>query len=143
MTTEATTKKITITMSESRPLKVDPAAWPVIAKASWHDGQIECQANYVRSIKVREHRDGRRIVYGIYVSGPGGGWQGFRGMRGGFIVDSVRDENRDPRETAEGASWVFPDEEETIRAIRRVAGIIGDDSMGDECIANLPAEELA
>lgn len=143
MTTEATPEKITITMSESRPLKVDPAAWPTIAEASWHDGEVECQANYVRSIKVREHRDGRRIVYGIYDSGRGGCHRGFRGARGGFVLDSIRDESRSPRDTDEGLSWVFPDEEATIRAIRRVAGIIGDDAMGDECIADMPAEELA
>ena len=29
-----------------------------------------------------------------------------------------------------------------IRSIRRIAGIIDDDRLADECIAALPAEEL-
>jgi hypothetical protein len=135
----AETKKIKITLSESRPLMIDPAVWPTIASVSWHDGAIECQANYVRSIKVREHRDGRRIVYGIYDSGPGCCRQGLRGTRGGFIVEPTEE----LRNVDDGPVARTPDEGETIRAIRRVAGIIGDDAMGDECIGDLPAQELA
>lgn len=124
MTTEKK-KKIAVTMSERAPLKLDPDLWPLIASASTHDGQVECQANREWAIKVREHEDGRRVVYGWVQRGNGGMPIGYRGASGGYLVEA-------------GANAG----EETIRAIRRVAGIIGDDQLGDECIADLPAEEL-
>lgn len=117
-------KAVTITMSERRPLRIDPAAWPMIARADWHDGQIEYQANNIRKICVRQHADGRRIVYGLQEAGNGGQHAGTRNPEGGFLINA-------------GAS-----EDETVRAIRRVGGIIGDDGLADECIADLPAEEL-
>lgn len=128
MTTATTTekkKKIAVTMSERAPLKLDPELWPLIASADTHDGQVECQANREWRIKVREHADGRRVVYGWVCRGNGGMPIGYRGASGGYLVEA-------------GANAG----EETIRAIRRVAGIIGDDQLGDECIADLPAEEL-
>jgi hypothetical protein len=130
MTTEK--KTLTITMSERRPLKIDPELWPVIASASRHDGAVKAQANTEWYIKVREDEQGRRLVYGGKVSGNGGQYAGFRELRGGYLVDSVRDE----------AGAVASDEQGTVRAIRRVAGIIGDDQLGADCIGNLPAEEV-
>ncbi len=120
-------KTLTITMSERRPLKIDIAAWPRIASADWHDGAVECQANTVRKIKVRQHADGRRIVYGFQEAGLGGQYAGTRNPSGGFLVE---------------ATGGAPDEAETVRAIRRVGGIINDDALADECIADLPAEEV-
>lgn len=126
MTTEEK-KTITITMSERRPLKIDPELWPVQASAKWHDNEHEFQANRRRKIIVREAKDdGRRIVYGYYTSQ----WQNERGAAGGFLVPALEGQPDKP------------DEEATIRAIRRVAGIIDDDKLADECIADLPAEEV-
>ena len=34
------------------------------------------------------------------------------------------------------------DDDETVRAIRRIGGILGDDDLAYECIADLPAEDL-
>jgi hypothetical protein len=125
MTTTMTTteEKLKITMSERRPLSIVKADWPLIAKAEWFNGEHKFQANYLRWIHVREHADGRRVVYGAYTSGDGGAPLSFRRAEGGFLV-------------AAG------DEDGTIRAIRRVGGIIDDDKMSDECIADLPAEPL-
>ena len=124
-TTTEKKKKIAVTMSERAPIKLDHDLWPLIASADTHDGQVECQANREWAIKVREHEDGRRVVYGWVQRGNGGMPIGYRGASGGYLVEA-------------GANAG----EETIRAIRRVAGIIGDDQLGDECIADLPAEEL-
>jgi hypothetical protein len=118
-----TTEKIKITMSERRPLSIDPEQWPVIARVDRHDGVVECQANHEWTIRVREHADGRRLVYGWLRAGNGGVYAGWRGAEGGFLV-------------------LAGDEGETVRAIRRIGGIIGDDKMSDECIADLPAEEI-
>jgi hypothetical protein len=137
MTTTTAKKKIEIRMSERAPLSIDPEAWPVIASADWFNGQYEFQANYIRRIKVREHADGRRIVHGHYCSGDGGAPIGFRGASGGYLVDwPVPESQRDPQ-----VQDAF--DADTIRAIRRVAGIIGDDDLAGECIADLPARELA
>lgn len=122
-----TTERIKIVMSESRPLSLLAAEWPTIASAGRHDGTIACQANREWAIRVREHADGRRIVYGWLDEGPGGMPSGWRARRGGFLVSSV-----------DGA----PDESATVRAIRRVGGIIDDDDMAAECIASLPAEHV-
>lgn len=126
MTTESIEKKIEklkITMSERRPLTIVKAEWPLIARADRHDGAVEVQANHKWTIRVCEHADGRRIVYGWLISGNGGVPMGWRGAEGGFLI-------------AAG------DEDETIRAIRRVGGIIGDDTLADECIGDMPAEEV-
>ena len=138
-----TDDKIKITMSERRPLTVSKQEWPIVARADWHDGQVECQANNERHIRVREHRDGRRLVYGYQCAGNGGQYAGTRNPEGGFLVVPL-----DPaksggyRNADDGPVTRFPDEDETVRAIRRVGGIIGDDELADECIADLPAEEI-
>lgn len=134
MTTEK--KMLTIAMSERRPLRIDKEEWPIIAEADWWNGEHESQANYVRRIKVREHDDGRRIVYGFYGAGQGGAPIGFRGSAGGFLIDwPVPVQQRDPqvRESFEA---------ETIRAIRRVGGIISDDGLASACIADMPEESI-
>jgi hypothetical protein len=123
-TTSEATKKIKITMSERRPLSIDPEQWPVIAQADWHDGRVECQANNIMRIKVREHADGRRIVYGFRRAGDGGQHAGTRNPEAGFLLSSDAGED------------------ETIRALRRVGGVIDDDRLAEECIADLPAEEV-
>jgi hypothetical protein len=118
-----TTSKLTIAMSERRPVEIDTDEWPVIARSDWFNGQHDFQANYVRYIVVREHADGRRIVYGSHCAGRGGVPVGWRGSSGGFIVDATGER-----------------EDDTIHAIRRVSGIIGDTKMAAECISDLPAE---
>jgi len=150
MTTTEKKKKIAVTMSERAPLKLDPDLWPLIASADTHDGQVECQANREWAIKVREHEDGRRVVYGWVRRGNGGMPIGYRGASGGYLIEPQPVTDVEPRRDEageligyqDGATRTVPDEAATIRAIRRVAGIIGDDHLGDECIGDLPAEEL-
>jgi len=125
-TTTTTDKRITIALSNEPPVRIDPRLWPIIARAEWHDGKVECQANHVRFIRVRRHADGRSIVYGKLDSGPGGVPIGWRGAHAGYRVQCAADQH----------------DAEVIRAIRRVAGVICDDAMADECIADLPAREL-
>jgi hypothetical protein len=132
---------ITITMSETAPVKINLATWPKIASASAHDGQVECQANTEWYIAVREHDDGRRIVYGWQQAGNGGKPAGYRRKDAGYLI-SPRDGTM--RQPAAGGPLTskHPDEDATIRAIRRVAGVIGDEALGAECIGDLPAQEI-
>jgi len=121
--TTTTDNTMTIKMSERRPLKIKKSEWRLIARADWHDGQYDFQAHTLRRIVVREHADGRRIVYGLQEAGNGGQYRGTRNPAGGFLISAG-------------------DEDGTIRAIRRVGGVIDDGMLADECIADLPAEML-
>jgi len=111
-----------VIMSERAPVTIITADWPIIAEASRHDGAVACQANNEWSIVVREHTDGRRLVYGWQVAGNGGQHAGFRPRHAGWVVDK--------------------DDDDDVTAIRRVAGVIGDEQLGAECISDLPATVL-
>lgn len=132
-----TTKKITITMSETAPVTVDPETWDCVATANAFDGAIEVQANTEWGIRVREHADGRRLVYGWERAGNGGRSAGYRPKYAGYLVDAASASGDGP-----SAGKTRPDDVATIRAIRRVAGVIDDEQLGAECIADLPAVEL-
>ena len=120
-----------ITLSDRRPVSIETDQWPVISEANDHDGKVECQANTLYRIKVREHSDGRRIVYAIKESGNGGQYAGWHDTRGGFLLP------------ARGSSNEHEYENETVRAIRRCGGLIDRQDLADECIGDLPAVELA
>ena len=126
-TTTTTTKKITVALSDAPPVRVSAEDWPVIASADWFSGAIECQANEVARIKVRQHEDGRTLVYGVRNSGPGGQYAGYRGAHAGYLL---------------GRTGEATDEDEIVRHIRRVAGAIDRDDLADECIADLPARDI-
>lgn len=121
MTTEATNEKITIPMSERRPLRVLKSEWPIIASAKDWDNEHECQANRTWIVKVRQHADGRTAVYAHHSSA----FRGERSSEGGLLLDA---------EAATGP--------ELIRAIRRVCGMIGRDDMAQSVISDLPPEDV-
>jgi len=112
-------KRRTITLTDRPPVTILEADWPVIASARDHDGQIECQANRRWGITVRQHEDGRFIVYATYSSQ----YQGEHGYRGGELVAPPGDD---------------------LPAVIRRVGERGEFSAHiiDECIADLPAEQL-
>jgi hypothetical protein len=113
-------KKITIALSEASPVKIVAEDWPVIANAKNHDGEVESQANRIWTIKVRRHTDGRTIVYGDYDTH----WQHERCKQAGYLLAADAGDDA------------------TIRAIRRVAGVIGDNELADAVIGDLPAHEI-
>lgn len=132
-----TKKKITITMSETAPVTIDPTVWDCVATADTFDGPLEVQANTEWGIRVRQHPDGRRLVYGWERAGNGGQYAGYRAKHAGYLVEAASVQGDGP-----SAGKTHPDEAATIRAIRRVAGVIGDEQLGAECVADLPAVEL-
>ena len=110
-------EKLTITLTGRSPVKINKDEWPIVASAEdkQFDGQYEFQANRHASWKllVRQHNDGRTIVYAIHSYSSQFQGEGGRGLRGGELL------------TVSGAS-----EEEIgddaglnaiIEAIRRVA----------------------
>lgn len=124
----------TITLTDRRPVSIDDAAWPIIAKAS---GDTFAGSDYARhqqarargeideySIRVRQHADGRAVVYAI-VSAAAAAWHQPAGgidHRGGVLLDS-------------GADIAA-----AIRAVGEAAGIPAHTIA--ECIADLPAESI-
>lgn len=121
-------KRIKITLSDLHPVTIRADQWPILVHVSdfWGGNGIECQANEEACIKIRQHADGRAIVYGIRDSGPGGMPLSYRGRSAGFLLS-----------TKEG-------QEQTalIRAIRRVAGAIDWQDGAARAIAELPPTEL-
>jgi hypothetical protein len=115
-------------MTDRRPLRLSSAAaWPLIARADRHDGKVECQANHVWAIRVREHADGRRVVYGWLRAGNGGVYAGWRGAEGGYLLEAIDH---------------APDEAGTVEAIRVIGELLDDPGLADECIGDLPPEDI-
>lgn len=112
----------TITLTDRAPITIDPAKWGVIARASgWHGGAIEMQANEEWALYVRQHDDGRAVVYGYRDRGNGGMPLSYRGTYGGELLAAGDD---------------IP------AAIRRVGKRVGAMDIIDECIADLPPVDL-
>lgn len=130
-------KKRTITLTVRPPVAIDPSAWPVIANASEtdHDGQVICRANRVSEwyIGVRQHADGRAIVYATYDFATT-----YRGSRDfsakhGEIVPPGGDICAAIVAVADRMSQCESYETDASRW----------DSLARECIADMPAEELS
>lgn len=126
--TTTTSKTRTITLTDRPPVKIKEHEWPIIAEADGdsYTGDLGryAQARDQREMDrwwllVRQHEDGRAIVYGGYVAGRRAQAEDWRG---GELLDAG---------------------ENLAAAIRRVgeAGNIPDQCIR-ECIADLPAEEL-
>jgi len=122
MTTESTPKTRTVTLTGRPPVRVREDFWPIIARARRHDGKVECQANHLWDLTVRQHADGRTLVYGSEDSGNGGVYQGYEAAYAGEMLEPG----------ADIASAIIRVGEEA-RCSK---------SMQDECIADLPAVDL-
>lgn len=133
-TTPTTPKARTITLTGRRPVKIREDEWPIIASAtgdSYSSGdfsgyqqalsRLECDEY---SLRVRQHDDGRTLVYGV-LSAAIAAWgqpAGGQDYRGGELL-------------AAGA--------DIPAAIQRVGEDCHlPDAVIRECIADLPAEEL-
>ena len=129
----------TITLTGRPPVTIDEDQWPIIAQAkdSEHDGQVECQANVKSSwsVRVRQHEDGRAIVYATYSYTSN--YQNARcysAKRGvllpaGSTAADICQAIRDVCEEIAGAEC---DGEDAARW----------PTLAAECIADMPAEEL-
>jgi hypothetical protein len=118
---KTTMTTIKITMSEQAPISIDADKWPIIARSGHVDGSD------VLHIVVRQHSDSRRVVYCQRNDDMNGTTQ----TLGGYLLT--------PR-LRPGPGLDL--ESETVRAIRRCAGIIRHPEVGDRCIADLPAVEI-
>jgi len=156
-------KTRTITLSDRAPVTIREADWPTIASAAWGDGEVPSQHNRAAALRVRQHRDGRALVYAVYRSA----WQREDDYRGGELIEapgagaSVCDRGADIDaglspgvQTMEhggcGGRWIVEQPHDALpAAIRRVgeraAEYVASDRwhrLIEECIADLPAEDL-
>lgn len=123
-------KRRTITLTDNAPIRIQEDAWPVIARANGdsygsHDpgrhqqalAQGECDTY---SLRVRQHADGRAIVYGVLDAATA--WTTHsEDWAGGALIEAGAD---------------------LAAAIRRVAAQHLPERIIRECIADLPAEDL-
>jgi hypothetical protein len=112
---------LTITLTDAPPVRLDKAAWPLIAQSIYHDGQIEAQANRHYRLRVRRHADGRAVVYAIYTTA----FSHEADKRAGIVVPANGDIAAAIRRVAESMDW------ET-----------GPGSLCASCIADLPAADI-
>ena len=123
---------ITIHMSDRAPVEIDTDTWPLIVSVSGTSaddmeycrreqaiGQGECDTYKLR---VRQHADGRSIVYAIYEGATQ--WTGHPVWHAGRVIDGADDIAAVIRDVATECEPPIP--ESVIR----------------EAIADLPAERL-
>lgn len=133
--------KRTITLTDRPPVVIEEDNWPMIASASYHDydGQYEFQSfrHWRGFLGVRQHADGRAIVYATCsAEGCGSSSTHEYRLKGGELL---------------AAPTTTTTTKKIIAAIHEVhRGIAGREDMiheswanlADECIADLPAEEI-
>lgn len=112
-------KTLDIVLTDTQPVEIVESEWPTIASAKEWDNTYEFQANRTWLVKVREHQDGRCIVYGKFETSL----MNERDRRGGEIVDAIED---------------------VPSAIHRVVQHVElPEYLADECIGDLPVVTLA
>jgi hypothetical protein len=132
MADQAQPKTRTITLTDRPPVKIREDEWPEIASAKDWDNTHESQANRRWNLRVRQNqKDGRTIVYGTYSTQ----WQDERGAAAGELLTPPSDASIKDDE------WYVWDA--IPAAIKRVAANCNCERIADECIADLPAEELS
>jgi hypothetical protein len=138
-------KRRTITLTDRPPVTIYEDDWPSIAWAedSWHDGEIEVQANRRtrRWLKVRQHADGRILVYGGFDYESSWPKEPDLQLRDGQLLTPLRD-------------GTLPTSEAIVKAIQDVSNWLSnrvppayEDHLGwhnlaARCVADLPAENI-
>ena len=107
---------LTVTLSGRPPVRIQKDRWPVIARAKRSHGEFADQASC--HLIVRQHQDGRTLVYGV--------------------LDSPSQEDQSHR-----AGCLLQAGADICKAIWEVSGDLGlDPKMAQACISSLPAEDL-
>lgn len=139
---------LTITLTGRPPVKIKKDDWPVIASAKHkdYDNQYEFQANRKADWKltVRQHADGRTVVYGVWTYDTNWQNEDCGDVRGGELItvtggaDTERVGDTEPIVAA--IQRVGEDLESRMPEGRWSSGVFP--KLIHECIADLPAVEL-
>jgi len=121
-------KKMKIELTGRRPVQIVKSEWPVIARGSGDSyGGNDCARHQQAllqgeldeyCIAVRQHADGRSIVYGSLSAG----WSGNQSWTAGYLLDPDAD---------------IPKHIYEVASVCDIPSIVAH-----ECITNLPAEDL-
>ena len=115
--TDVSKDYLVITMTGRPPVRIRKSQWSIIAKADGWEGQYQSQSHRTWHIKVRQ-KENRYIVYGTHITA----WTNERDIRVGYLADNM---------------------EEVLDLIHKVVDEIGGhERMANDCIADLPAEEI-
>jgi hypothetical protein len=144
MDTQQQVKYRTITLTGRPPVKIREDQWLTVAEgeAEQYDGENKRQSGRATDVflRVRQHQDGRTLIYGGYDYSTR--WQGERdsAYRVGRII------------TVEGVTATeIGDAQAIVDGIREVGAELMDKTGGytplvqeaiDACIADMPAEEV-
>lgn len=113
-----TNSRRTITLTGRRPVSISEDDWPEIAHGTVSDASRGNDWTRKADLRVRQHADGRAVVYGTSISK----WQGERDESAGELVPAGGD--------IDGA-------------VRRVAGHLpSSEQLAHATLADMPAEEL-
>lgn len=129
-------EKRTITLTNRPPVVINDENWPLIASASdkEFDNQYESQANQISKwfVGVRQHEDGRAIVYATY--SYTNNWAGARDFHAkrGVLLPPGQDLVAAINEVCDDIAGAECDGEDNARW----------KTIAAECVADLPAEVL-
>jgi hypothetical protein len=145
MSDTTTSITLTITLTDRPPVKIQEDEWPVIALGSADDDDSSHSGHqpsreWTRTIRVRQHTDGRVLVYGIYDYSTA--WQGANGAaaRRGTLLTTPTPDQIITEIRAVGDELAAAEFDAAIEESRK-------DSRQwhvavQACIADLPAVEL-
>ena len=131
-------KTRTITLTDRAPIKIREDDWPQIAVSTYsdHDNQYEFQANrtWKCAIRVRQHEDGRAVVYGVYDYDTAHQNENGFAAKAGVLVEAGADLARAIREVADTLTDAATEAGHEFGAHISAAA--------REAIADLPAVEI-
>lgn len=114
-------RRRTITLTGRPPVRIVEDEWPVIARARDWEGEYEVQSGRKWWLYVRQHQDGRALVYGRHATS----YRDESDLAAGELLDA----------TPTGLGLA--------ESIRRVGESLGaGEVLIDRCIADLPPEDL-
>ena len=129
--------KATIVLTNRPPIRISRDKWPIIASAEMEDYDGEFRFQSFRTtdwaIRVRQHSDGRTIIYAIYDHVTA--WQNerCRTVKHGILLGTCHD----------GL------EQDIVSAVHQVCDMMPDDDdsgywqdLANQCIAELPAVDI-
>lgn len=118
-------KRKTIVLTGRAPVSIETKEWPCIVEVWDHDGTSLEDAHTVYTITIRQHQDGRRLVYGSSKAGMGGQSPDYRPRLWGTLI-------------APSSSTTH----QTVTAIFDCAEYIRHLELAERAVQSLPAEEL-
>lgn len=144
-------KPRTITLTDRRPVTIDEDEWPFVVqleRAYPAEDKPACKPRSARlcKLKLRQHADGRVIVYGTEQEAyPAQGkleWGPLRRPVGYYLADYSDPSSGTVQASARVMIPSAPSDRAIVTAIQQVAHELGAPELAPLAIAALPAERI-